>query len=159
MKPFKIGQGEYIKADNSTRIGQGGFGTVFKGKWHGEKSAFKYLRIRNESNKQTQYYLHDVVEKYHERLTEYFTQLDVSTNYDSGIIIPNAFYRQQLQVKDDNGNWEAENYDVYVYPRYDCNLYELHEMHFNSFDKEITMNIIDQCFTRFASKINLTFLN
>ena len=159
MKPFKIGQGEYIKADNSTRIGQGGFGTVFKGNWHGENSAFKYLRIRNESNKQTQYYLRDVVEKYHERLTEYFKQLDVSTNYNSGIIIPNAFYRQQLQVRDDNGNWEAENFDVYVYPLYDCNLYELHALHFDSFDKEITMNIIDQCFTRYALKINLIFLN
>ena len=148
MRPFRIGQGEYIKADNSTRIGQGGFGTVFKGKWHAEESAFKYLRIRDESDEQTQRYLRDVIEKYHERLTEYFKQLDVSRNRNSGIIIPSAFYRQQLQVKDDNGNWRAENYDVYVYPRYDCNLYELHEKHFDSFDKEITMNIIEQCFVR-----------
>ena len=52
MKPFKIGQGEYMQADDSTRIGQGGYGTVFYGKWHGLDSAFKYLSIRKESNSQ-----------------------------------------------------------------------------------------------------------
>ena len=159
MKPFQIGQGEYIKADDSTRIGQGGFGTIFKGKWHGENSAFKYLRIRNEPNKKTRYFVQDIVEKHHERLIEYYKQLDVSTNHNSGIIIPKAFYRQQLQVKDDNGHWKAENYDVYVYPRYDCNLLESHELHFNSFDKEITMNIMEQCFTRFVFEICIYFKN
>ena len=46
MEPFRIGMnenGEYITANDSTRIGQGGFGTVFHGKWHGKDSAFKYL--------------------------------------------------------------------------------------------------------------------
>ena len=145
MRPFKIGQGEYIKADDSTRIGQGGFGTVFKGNWHGKESAFKYLRIRNETNSTD---LNEVVDNYYERLTEYFKQLDVSINENSGVIIPDAFYRQQLQFRDPSGKWVAENYDVYVYPLYDCNLHELHEQNFDSFTKEITLHILEQCFTR-----------
>ena len=147
MKPFKIGQGEYIKADDSTRIGQGGFGTVFSGKWHGQDSAFKYLSIRNESKNQ-ELFIRDVVNKYINRITEYRKQLDISMNQNSGVIIPNAFYRQQLQIKVDDGSFVAENYDVFVYPRYDCNLHELHESQFENFDKEITLNILKQCFTR-----------
>lgn len=147
MKPFKIGQGEYMQADDSTRIGQGGYGTVFYGKWHGLDSAFKYLSIRKESN--SQLLVIDVVNTYYKRITEYRKQFDISINLNSGVIIPNAFYRQQIQVKDDSGNWIAENYDVFVYPRYDCNLHELHERYFSKFDKEITLNILEQCFTRF----------
>ena len=151
MTPFKIGQGEYIKADDTTRIGQGGFGTVFRGNWHGKDSAFKYLRIRNESNKQ-EIYMHDVVDKYSKRMTEYFKQLDVSINENSGIIIPDAFYRQQIQIKDGR-KWIPENFDVYVYPRYDCNLSELHEKYSKDFTKEIILNILEQCFTRYIKKM------
>ena len=147
MKPFKIGQGEYIKADDSTRIGQGGFGTVFHGRWHGQESAFKYLSIRNESNS-NELYTFEIVNRYIKRITEYRKQVDISKNKNSGVIIPTAFYRQQLQIKKDDGTFVAENFDVFVYPRYDCNLHELHENQFDNFDKEITLNILDQCFTR-----------
>ena len=147
MEPYKIGQGEYIKADDTTRIGQGGFGTVFYGKWHDQESAFKYLSIRNESSGQY-LYVKDLVNGYIKRITEYRKQLDISMNQNSGVIIPNAFYRQQLQIKKDDGTFVAENYDVFVYPRYDCNLRELHQNHFDNFDKEITLNILKQCFTR-----------
>ena len=146
MLPFKIGQGEYIKADDSTRIGKGGFGTVFKGKWHGKESAFKYLRIRNRTNSQ-EIYVDEIVNNNFERLNEYFKQSNVSISANSGIIIPTAFYRQQIQIRS-NEKWIAENYDVYVYPLYDCNLYELHERHFKNFTKEITLNILEQCFKR-----------
>ena len=147
MLPFKIGQGEYICADDSTRIGQGGFGTVFHGKWHGQESAFKYISIRYESNYKD-LYISDVVNRFVKRIKEFRKQLDISMNQNSGVIIPNSFYRQQLQTKQDDGKFIAENFDVFVYPRYDCNLYELHENYFDHFDKEITLNILKQCFNR-----------
>ena len=66
----------------------------------------------------------------------------------SGIIVPEAFVRQQNQEKDDNGKWIAKNYNIYVYPLYDCNLYELQENQLDQFTEEIIGNIIDQCFIR-----------
>ena len=150
MEPFRIGMngdGEYIIADDKTRIGHGGFGTVFHGKWHGEESAFKYIQIKDEENKNVNY-VHEAFNKFNKNIKEYREQLDVSRNPNSGIIIPNAFYRQQLQKQDDYGKWIAFNYNVFVYPRYDCNLYELHKNYFSKMDDEVKFNIIDQCFTR-----------
>ena len=66
----------------------------------------------------------------------------------SGIIVPEAFVRQQNQEKDSNGRWIAKNYNIYVYPLHDCNLYELHENYFDQFTEEIVGDIIHQCFIR-----------
>ena len=150
MEPFRIGMngnGEYITANDSTRIGQGGFGTVFHGKWHGKDSAFKYILIRDEKNNNTNY-VHEAYNHFNKNIIEYREQLDVSKNPNSGVIIPNAFYRQQLQDRDTNGKWVAYNYNVFVYPRYDCNLHQLHNDYYTVMDKDIKMNIIDQCFKR-----------
>ena len=70
----------------------------------------------------------------------------------SGIIVPEAFFRQQNQEQDDNGKWIAKNYNVYVYPLYDCNLYEFHEKHFDQFTDEILSDILSKCLTRKCSK-------
>ena len=150
MEPFQIGlngDGQYITANDKTRIGVGGFGTVFHGKWHGRESAFKYILIRDETSKNWKY-VHEVYNHFNKNIIEYREQLDVSRNPNSGVIIPNAFYRQQLQYQDDHGQWIACNYNVFVYPRYDCNLHELHTNHFTKMDKKIKLNILDQCFTR-----------
>ena len=150
MEPFRIGMngnGEYITANDSTRIGQGGFGTVFHGKWHGKDSAFKYILIRDEKSNNSSY-VHEAYNHFNRNIIEYREQLDVSKNPNSGVIIPNAFYRQQLQDKNTNGKWVAFNYNVFVYPRYDCNLHQLHNDYFALMDKDIKMNIIDQCFKR-----------
>ena len=150
MEPFRIGMngdGQYITANDQTRIGVGGFGTVFHGRWHGRESAFKYILIRGETSKNWKY-VHEAYNHFYKNIVEYREQLDVSRNPNSGVIIPNAFYRQQLQEQDVNGNWIAFNYNVFVYPRYDCNLHELHNNHFTKMDKEIKLNIINQCFTR-----------
>ena len=66
----------------------------------------------------------------------------------TGIIAPEAFVRQQNQEQDKNGKWIKKNYNVYVLPLYDCNLYELHEKHFGQFTEEIIGFIIHQCFNR-----------
>ena len=59
-----------------------------------------------------------------------------------------AFVRQQNQEKDDNGKWISRNYNVFVYPLYDCNLYELHEKHFDQFTDAILGDILSKCLTR-----------
>ena len=69
----------------------------------------------------------------------------------SGIIVPEAFVRQQNQEQDGNGKWIANNYNIYVYPLYDCNLYELHENHYNQLTDEIFADILSQCLTRKCS--------
>ena len=66
----------------------------------------------------------------------------------SGIIVPVAFVRQQNQEQDDNGKWIAKNYNIYIYPLYDCNLDELHGNYFDQFTEEIISEIIYQCFHR-----------
>ena len=150
MEPFRIGMngnGEYITADDSTRIGHGGFGTVFNGEWHGRDSAFKYILIRDETSQNTTY-VHERYNNFNKNIIEYREQMDVSRHPNSGVIIPNAFNRQQLQKQDDSGKWIAFNYNVFVYPRYDCNLHELHYNHFSKMTKQIKIDIIDQCYTR-----------
>ena len=150
MEPFRIGMngnGEYITADDSTRIGQGGFGTVFRGDWHNKDSAFKYILIRDQAN-QNLNYVHEAYNQFNKNIIEYREHLDVSKNPNSGVIIPTAFYRQQLQSKNDNGKWVAFNYNVFVYPLYDCNLHELHSNHYDMMTTEVKLDIIDQCFTR-----------
>merc|ERR1711946_103988 len=87
----------------------------------------------------------DAVSDLEKNISEIRTQMASS---GSGIIVPEAFVRQQNQEQDDNGKWIAKNYNVYVYPLYNCNLYELHEKHFDQFTEEILGNIIHQCFNR-----------
>ena len=68
-----------------------------------------------------------------------------------GVIVPVAYVRQQDQEQDENGEWIALNYDIYIYPLYDCNLYELHENFFNEFTDEIMWIIMMQCLKRKCS--------
>ena len=73
----------------------------------------------------------------------------------SGIIVPEAFVRQQNQEQDDNGKWIAKNYNIFVYPLFDCNLDELHGNYSHQFTEEIIGNIIHQCFIRTGSGLNI----
>ena len=73
-------------------------------------------------------------------------------SYGSGIIVPVAFVRQQNQEQNDNGKWIAKNYNIYIYPLYDCNLDELHGNYFDQFTEEMVGEIIHQCFIRTGSK-------
>ena len=73
----------------------------------------------------------------------------------SGIIVPVAFVRQQNQEQDGNGKWIAKNYNIYIYPLYDCNLDELHGNYFDYFTEEIIADIIHQCFIRTGSNRNI----
>ena len=142
FKKFYYKNGEFVRMTDATRIGEGGFGSVFKGLFHGEKKAMKCVwigRIEWQSK------VKDAVSDLQNNISEIRIQM---ASGGSGIIAPEAFVRQQNQEQDANGKWIAKNYNIYIYPLYDCNLYELHEQNFHQFTEEIVGNIINQCFNR-----------
>ena len=109
---------------DANRIGQGGFGSVFKGLFHGKEKALKCVLIGQIKSTT---YMKDLVSDLEKNISEIRIQM---ASGGSGIIVPEAFVRQQNQEQDANGKWIAKNYNIYVYPLYDCNLYELYENHF-----------------------------
>ena len=133
---------EFVKMIEKNRIGKGGFGSVFKGKFHGKDKALKCVLIGQMKRHVT---IDNVVSDLEKNISEIRIQM---ASGGSGIIVPEAFVRQQNQEKDANGKWIAKNYNIFIYPLYDCNLYELHENHFDQFTEEIVGNIINQCFNR-----------
>ena len=145
FKRFYFKNGEFVKMTDENQIGQGGFGSVFKGSFHGKDKAMKCVLI---GEIQDQTYTVDAVSDLEENISEIRIQM---ASGGSGIIVPEAFIRQQNQEKDDNGKWIAKNYNIYIYPLYDCNLNELHGYYFDQFTEEIIANIIDQCFIRTGS--------
>ena len=149
FKKFYFKNGEFVEMTDANRIGQGGFGSVFKGSFHGKDKALKCVLI-GQIHLQSK--VKDAVSDLEENIAEIRIQM---ASGGSGIIVPEAFVRQQNQEKDDNRKWIAKNYNIYVYPLYDCNLYELHENHFDQINEAILGNIIHQCFIRngFISRI------
>ena len=127
------------------RIGAGGFGMVFKEFFHGKLMAMKCMLLGKIESRD---YVNETKSDLEKNISE--LRIQVATA-GSGVIVPVAFVRQQNQEQDDNGKWIAKNYNIFIYPLYDCNLYELHGKHFANFTEEIVGNIIHQCFTRKGS--------
>ena len=142
FKRFYFKNGEFVKMTDANRIGQGGFGSVFKGLLHGHEKALKCVLIGQIESRDL---VEDAVSDLEKNISEIRIQM---ATVGSGIIVPEAFVRQQNQEKDSNGKWIAKNYNVYVYPLYDCNLYELHEKHFDQFTDAILGDILSKCLTR-----------
>ena len=142
FKRFYFKNGEFVKMADTNRIGQGGFGSIYKGLFHGKEKAMKCVwigQIEWQSN------VKDAVSDLEKNISEIRIQM---ASGGSGIIVPEAFVRQQNQEQDENGIWIAENYNIYIYPLYDCNLFELHEYHYDHFTDEILIDILCQCLTR-----------
>ena len=145
FEKFYFKNGEFAKMTDANRIGQGGFGSVFKGLFHGKEKAMKCVLIGQIQN---QLYSKNAVSDLEKNISEIRIQM---ASGGSGITVPEAFVRQQNQEQDQNGIWIAENYNIFIYPLYDCNLYELHENHFDQFNDEISIDILKQCLTRECS--------
>ena len=147
FKSFYFKNGELVEMTDTNRIGQGGFGCVFKGLFHGEEKAMKCVWTGGiEERIEAQ----DEVLDLEKNISEIRIQI---ASGGSGIIVPEAFVRQQNQERDDNGNWIGENYNIYIYSLYDCNLYELHQNHFDQFNDEIMIDVLQQCLTRICSNL------
>ena len=127
-------------------VGSGGFSWVFRQKFHGEPMAMKCSFFEKTWGD-------DTVQAQVTALEENISELRIqSATAGSGVIVPVAFVRQQDQEQDENGNLIACNYNIYIYPLYNCNLYELHEKHYDQFSENVLNDILNQCLTRIGSK-------
>ena len=145
FKKYYYKEGKLVDIENGDRLGQGGFGMVFKVEFHGKQMAAKCVRIgKIESQKFTE----DAQSDLQKNIAEYTTQLG---SPGSGIIMPTAIVRQQDQKQDENKKWIASNYNIYIYPKYHKNLYELHDKYHDQFTEQILADIIHQCITRKSS--------
>ena len=148
--------------NDQNQIGQGGFGNVYKGKWHEEKVAFKCVLVDlgTTAHRETEEYLdqnpglrgkvHTQYLRFQKEKEEFTRPFTLS---GPGILQPLAFFRQQNQYDDGEKTlhgfnwWKPRNYNVYVYPLYDCNLYELHKDYQVKFNDQILEHILSQCLT------------
>lgn len=140
FKKFYYKDGSFVQMKAENKIGSGGFGMVYKGTFHGQAKAMKIIPIEVKY----QFLIKDAVSELESNIAEYRMQLSTA---GSGVILPEAFVRQQNQEKS-NGKWIAKNFNIFVYPLYHCNLYELHEKYFNELNEKILADIIDKCFIR-----------
>ena len=145
FKKFVCKNGSLVEMTDQKRIGSGGFGMVFRELFHGIPMAMKCMLMGKIIKRDVVSETVSDVEKNNSEL-----RIQIAT-VGSGVIVPVAFVRQQNQEKDDNGKWIAKNYNIYIYPLYDCNLDELHGNYFDHFTEEIIGDIIHQCFIRSGS--------
>ena len=146
FKKFVIKNGSLVEMTDQKRIGSGGFGMVFKEDFHGEPMAMKCMPMGKIIKRD---FVNETVSDVEKNIAELRIQ---TAAVGSGVISPVAFVRQQNQEKDLNGKWIAKNYNIYIYPLYDCNLDELHGNYFDQFTEEMIGEIIHQCFIRTGSK-------
>ena len=141
LKAFFYKNGPLVDINEQNKLGTGGFGTVYGGNWHGENVAMKCILIGEIT---CQNFVDAAVTDFEKNISEYRSQLVAK---GSGVIIPYAMARQQNQ-EFKNGKWVPLNFNVFIYPKYDCNLYELHQNHFHNFTDEILEDILDKCLIR-----------
>ena len=141
LKAFFFENGSLVDIDDNNQLGSGGFGTVYCGKWHGKDAAMKCIWIDQIPER---YFVIDAIDDFEKNISEYRSQLMAK---GSGVIIPYAMVRQQNQEYED-GKWISLNFNVLIYPKYDLNLYELHETYYNQYTDEILRDILHQCLTR-----------
>ena len=142
FEKFYYKNGALVEMTNKNRIGIGGFGMVFKELFHGIPMAMKCMLMGKIEHRKM---LKETISDFEKNISELRIQI---ATVGSGIIVPIAFVRQQNQEKDLNGKWIAKNYNIYIYPLYDCDLYQLHEHNFDLFTEVIVADIIHQCFIR-----------
>jgi len=141
LQAFFYKNGPLVDISENNKLGTGAFGTVYGGKWHGEDVAMKCILIGEITN---QNFVHEAVANFEKNISEYRSQLVAK---GSGIIIPYAMVRQQNQ-KFKNGKWVPLNLNVFIYPKYECNLYEFHHNHFQNINDDILQDILEKCLIR-----------
>ena len=162
MRAFYLNNGSLVQMTKESQIGKGAFGNVYKGRWHNERVAFKCVLIdlRVGAHKETE----DLLlknPKLRGLSRPHFLRLQKETEEFSkpfslegpGILQPIAFFRQQNQVDEGRKTiynttwWQPRNYNVYVYPLYNCNLYELHSDYYDDFTNATLEHVLEQCLT------------
>ena len=152
FRRFFFKNGALVEMTDKNRIGRGGFGMVFRQLFHETLMAMKCLLMGKIENRT---YVHESVSDLEKAISELRIQEKIGT-VGSGVIVPVAYVRQQNQEQDVNGKWVAQNYHIYIYPLYDCNLHELRESYSDQFTEEILGDIIAQCFKRKGFSVKRT---
>ena len=146
FKRFYYKNGPLVEMTKNNRIGKGGFGSVFLQLFHAQPMAMKCILLGELKDPEKE---DDYVKTSVDYLEKQIFELRIPSATDGpGVIVPVAFIRQQDQEKDENGKWIAKNYNVYIYPLYDFNLYEFHEKYHDQFSNSILSDIFHQCLTR-----------
>ena len=145
FKKFVCKNGSLVEMTDQKRIGTGGFGMVFREDFHGIPMAMKCMPMKKIIKRN---FVSETVSDVEQNIAELRIQI---ATVGSGVVGPVAFVRQQNQEKDANGIWIAKNYNIYIYPLYDCNLDELHGNYRDHFTEAIIADIIHQCFIRTGS--------
>ena len=144
-KKFFYKNGPLVRMTDENRIGSGGFSMVFRELFHGIPMAMKCIYVdKIEFGKSVS----ETKTNLEENISE--IRIQIATR-GSGVIVPVAFVRQQDQEQDENGKWIAMNYNIFIYPLYNCNLYEFHGNHYKQFTEKILTDIMRQCLTRKGS--------
>ena len=141
LKAFFYENGPLVDISELNKLGTGGFGAVYKGIWHEKDVAMKCILI---GEIKYQNFVDAAVADFEKNISEYRSQLMAK---GSGVIIPYAMVRQQNQ-EFKNGKWVPLNFNVFIYPKYDCNLYELHQNYFYKFNDNILQSILEKCLIR-----------
>ena len=148
LKKFVCMNGPLVEMTDQKRIGSGGFGMIFREDFHGTPMAMKCVPMEKIIKRE---FISETVSDVEKNISEIRIQI---ASVGSGVIAPVAFVRQQNQEKDEDGKWIAKNYNIYIYPLYDCNLDELHGNYHDRFTEAIIGEIIHQCFIRTGSAKN-----
>ena len=140
---FKCYPGSLVLMSTEYKIGSGAFGNVYEGNWHGINSAMKCVPIKDAIWREN---IGSIKKEFENIASEYRTQLSTA---GEGVILPTGMFRQQNQYFDRQKNrWTEINHHVMIYPKYDCDLFELHEKSFADFNEDILGNIMHQCLLR-----------
>ena len=134
MKKFYYKNGKYPRG---RKIGYGGYGQVYSGKWHQQLAALKYVKINveqyeNEKGGNMKVVAgHEFIQK---RLKE--IKLPATLPESSNILKAIGHFRQitqnyieQEDVGDGDYYTEWDNYEVFIYPLCSMNLEEFCDKH------------------------------
>ena len=144
FRKFYAKNGKFLEMTEKYKIGGGGFGMVYRAKFHGKDMAMKCVPIKET---QKRFLINHIIDDLENDISELTIQKTIS-NIGPGVIVPAAHIRQQIQEQDTNGKWIPKNFNIYIYPLFDCNLNELHKGYFDLFTEEILTDIIYQCLKR-----------
>ena len=109
---FYYKNGLYIQRSQANKVGQGAFGTVFGGKWHGRDAVFKFIEM-NITNLARMTTIVAACADLDSRLAEINKVPD-----NSNILKPLGHFRQQEQTLDQStGKYIAHNFEVFILKR------------------------------------------